>query len=94
MTKNEIVVAYYLPEANQAQQSLLAQVNPDATTGEYDVAVQAFAKFFKKRYTFYGRRLKMITCEGQCDLNDIACWRNDARTLTAKHKPFAVLYNW
>lgn len=92
VTKDEIVGVIFLQHYSDAERQLLSGADLDASVAEWDAAVQAFAKFFNKHYEFYGRRLRLITVQGECSATSVdpTCYRNAAKQLVAKYQPFFV----
>lgn len=94
VTAEEVVVLRYRPKSNQAVDALLATQGLASSADEERIAQDAFAKFFEKRYEFYGRKVRWEWVQGTCEMSppDVPCFRTEVNRLNDKFKPFAVYY--
>ena len=94
VTREEIVILRYRPKSNTAVDAILRTQGLASTPAEEQQAQDAFARFFDKRYEFYGRKIKWVTVQGNCEITppDTACLRDEVKRLNAQHKPFGVFY--
>lgn len=95
VTKTSISVVYYRVKQNAAVQGALGSTGVQPTPAQLDAFLTAEAAFISKRYELWGRKLEIAvyespSCQASPPSDD--CFRQDARALIAKHKPFAVIF--
>ncbi|MBW3668756.1 MAG: hypothetical protein KY443_06035, partial [Actinobacteria bacterium] len=89
-----VTVLHYRTEANAQVDAILQTQGLASSPTEEATAREAFAKFFEKRYEFYGRTIKWVFHQGKCRTTppDLPCYRREARELNRDVKPFAVFW--
>ena len=92
VTKDEITAVYYLPKGDEAINAALATQGLSISPEKNREVLGLFEKFFNKHYEMYGRTLKWIQFDGTCATGDFVCYRNDAKALVTKHKPFLAVW--
>ncbi|MCW2681004.1 MAG: hypothetical protein JWM62_2405, partial [Frankiales bacterium] len=95
VTKTSISVVYYRVKQNAAVQGALGSTGVQPTPAQLAAFLAAEAAFIAKRYELWGRTLQIAvyespSCQASPPSDD--CFRQDARALIAKHKPFAVIF--
>jgi hypothetical protein len=95
VTKTSISVVYYRVKPNAAVQGALGGTGLQPTPAQLDAFLAAEAAFIAKRYELWGRKVQIAvyespSCQASPPSDD--CFRQDARALIAKHKPFAVIF--
>ena len=94
VSDTEVVVIKYRVTLGEQVDAILRTQGLASTRAEEAHAAAAFAKFFEKRYEFYGRKINWVDFESSCTVTppNIPCFRNDAKTLNEKYLPFAVFW--
>jgi hypothetical protein len=95
VTATTIKIVMYRPKANAAVDAILR------STGTYiDPATEKqqfllVSDWLNKHDQLYGRKIQPIYVQGNCDIAPPvdSCFRNDADSLVAQYKPFAVFWD-
>lgn len=81
VTREEIVVAYYIQKSDPAVDAVLAGGGLGSTREQTYGALDAYNDYFAGLSQTYGRTVKLVKYEGKADLNDAAAYRADAVAL-------------
>jgi hypothetical protein len=94
VSKDKIKIIRYRPKSNEQVDAILRTQGLAFSTAEEKEAMDTYAKFFEKRYEFYDRKVEWIFEQGTCNISppDLPCFRNEAKRLNAKHKPFGIFW--
>jgi hypothetical protein len=94
VTRTTVKVLRYRAKSNQAVDVLLNSQGLAFSPEDERESELTYAKFFEKHYEFYGRKVQWVWETGTCEITppDLPCFRNEARRLNLKHKPFAVYW--
>jgi hypothetical protein len=94
VTAKTVKVLRYRPKSNPQVDAILNTQGLAFSPAEEEQAMNTYAKFFEKRYEFYNRKVEWVWEQGTCEISppDLPCFRNEAKRLNAKHKPFAVFW--
>ncbi len=94
VTKSTIKIIRYRPKSNPQVDAILRTQGLAFSPEEENEAMATYAKFFEKHYEFYNRKVEWIFEQGTCNISppDLPCFRNEAKRLNAKHKPFGIFW--
>ena len=94
VTAEKVNVIHYRPKSNEQVDAILRTQGLASSPTEEEKARNAFAAFFDKHYEFYGRKINWIFVQGNCEITppDVACFRDEAKTLNKQWKPFAMFW--
>lgn len=94
VTATTVRILRYRAKSNAQVDAILKTQGLAYSNEEEEQAQQTYAKFFEKRYEFYGRKIEWVSEVGTCEVSppDLPCFRNEAKRLNAKYKPFAVYW--
>lgn len=95
VTATTIKLVYFREKDNPVVKGLLQSQGLYSAPADQQAFLQAMEKFINLRYELYGRKVVMSFWQSPCEAAPPvdSCFRDDAKALVAKEKPFAVLYD-
>lgn len=95
VTGKTIKLVYFREKDNPVVKGLLQSQGLYSDPADQQAFLQAMETFVNSRYELYGRKVVMTFWQSPCEAAPPvdSCFRNDAKALVAKEKPFAVLYD-
>jgi hypothetical protein len=95
VTATTIKLVYFREKDNPVVKGILQSQGLYSDPADQQRFMQAMEDFINKKYELYGRKVKIDFWTSPCQASppDDSCLRNDARSLVATEKPFAVVYD-
>ncbi|MCU1693131.1 MAG: hypothetical protein JWM64_2222, partial [Frankiales bacterium] len=95
VTAKTVKLVYFREKDNPVVKGLLSSQGLYSDPADQRRFMQAMEDFINKKYELYGRKVAISFWSSPCQAAppDDSCFRNDARALVAKEKPFAVVYD-
>lgn len=92
VTRTSIRVVVLRDDYGPYVEPVLQTAGVAASPAEEAGAIADFARFFEKRYEWYGRRVEWIYHRASCEMNTAAsCAVAQAKEIVARYRPFAVV---
>lgn len=95
VTAKTIKLVYFREKDNPVVKGLLQSQGLYSDPADQQAYLQAMETFANRRYELFGRKVVMSFWQSPCEAAPPvdSCFRNDAKALVSKEKPFAVLYD-
>jgi hypothetical protein len=95
VTGKTIKLVYFREKDNPVVRGLLESQGLYSDPEDQRRYMAAMEKFINLRYEFYGRKVSIAFWQSPCEAAPPvdSCFRDDAKALVAKEKPFAVVYD-
>lgn len=88
VTENEIIVAVYRGQANQATTALLTAAGADDSREQIAATREAYVRLFEQHLNTYGRKIKLVYVEGSGAADNDAAAKADAIKVATEIKAF------
>ena len=95
VTATSIKLVYFREKDNPVVKGILQSQGLYSDPEDQKRFMQAMEDFINNKYELYGRKVSISFWSSPCQSSppDDSCLRNDVRSLVAKEKPFAVVYD-
>ena len=95
VTATTIKLVYFREKDNPVVKGILQSQGLYSDPADQQRFMQSMEEFINKKYELNGRKVKIAFWSSPCQASppDDSCLRNDARSLVATEKPFAVVYD-
>lgn len=95
VTAKTIKLVYFREKDNPVVRGLLESQNLYSDPEDQRRFMAAMETFINSRYELYGRKVEIAFWQSPCEAAPPvdSCFRDDAKALVAKEKPFAVVYD-
>jgi hypothetical protein len=94
VTATEVKIVWYQAKENPTVTGVLRPLGLAQSREDERTYLQAAEQFINAKYELYGRKVKIVPFEGQCDYAppDVPCLRSEAQQIAKSIKPFAVVW--